>query len=478
MTFRRFYSLFALWLAIWSGSGWAASPASDPLGRAQGLLAALSDSEKPSALAAEASGEGHWSFVNAAGERFTTASAEELKRLLPALAPEATKPGSRLRLVLTEDTVFRYRQQLQELPLASERRTDLAIVVDDQLYALVRRGERPRETFFAEVRANILIELNERRLFDEAVWQLAHPLKRSAVRVLSLEPGGPESVPAAARIDPQTKRALTDQVAPASLEAALRTLARQTVIITTRRDGDTLAFRPSSGPELTLPARSILAAAESADVNLVLLQSANPRQPGARSWWWGRISVGRLDDALGRDHLADFLNALASPQAKLLVAAEDSGGGRVRLTARPMKDESSPRTGIGETLSELASNIVGQVVVASVEASLRDRGRQSELDRRIVPGVPSVLQWVYAGLLALGIAGHRVARGWWERIWPPERRESYGNVFGYRAARSVRGLVYGLLFLPLTAFASVPRALLEVLMRTRGSKTGPVSPAA
>jgi hypothetical protein len=188
--------------------------------------------------------------------------------------------------------------------------------------------------------------------------------------------------------------------------------------------------------------------------------------------------VGRLDDALGRDHLADFLNALASPQAKLLVAAEDSGGGRVRLTARPMKDESSPRTGIGETLSELASNIVGQVVVASVEASLRDRGRQSELDRRIVPGVPSVLQWVYAGLLALGIAGHRVARGWWERIWPPERRESYGNVFGYRAARSVRGLVYGLLFLPLTAFASVPRALLEVLMRTRGSKTGPVSPAA
>ena len=249
------------------------------------------------------------------------------------------------------------------------------------------------------------------------------------------------------------------------MTAALGTLARQTVLLTARRDGDVLAFRPSSGPEQTLPWKGVLAAAEAADVNLVLLQSATPRQPGTRSWLWQRVSVGRLDDALGRDHLADFLNAIASPQSKLLVTAEDLGTGRVRLAARPIRDDSAPRTGIGEALSDLASNIVGQVVVSGVEASLRDRARQTELDRRLVAGVPSWLQWAYFGLLALGLLGHGVARRWWSRIWPPEAREGYGNAFGYQSARAIRGAAYAALFMPLSALASAPLTLLGLLRR-------------
>ncbi len=433
------------------------------LAQAAELLKALPSAQNGLALAAEASGEGHWSFVNAGGERFTTASADELKRVIPTLVPEAGKPGARLTLLLTEDTVFRYRQHLQALALAGERRTDLMIAVDAQAYALVRRGERARERLYAEIRSNLLIELTERRLFDEAVWQLAHPLKRGSVRVLALEPGGPAAVPPSPRLDPQTKRALTDQVAPSALLAALRTLGGQTVILTARRDGEALAFRPSSGPEQALPLKDVLAAAESADVNLVLLQSATPRQPGTRSWWWVRISVGRLDDALGRDHLADFMNAIASPQGRLLVTVEDLGAGRVRLRADPMKDESSPRTGIGEALSELASNLAGQVVVSGVEASLRDRARQGELDRRLVPGVPSILQAIYLGLVALGALGHLVAREWWARIWPPERRESYRGAFGYLSASAVRALLYGALFMPLVAIASALPGLVRLV---------------
>ncbi len=449
----------------------------DALARALEVLKAQPALTKGPALAADVSPEGHWTFVNPAGERFTSASPDELKRVVPTLAAEAAKPGVRLVLIVTEDAVFRQRQHLLSLPLAAERRTDLMIAVDNEAYPILRRGDRGKEQLAAEIRPSLLIELTERRLFDEAVWQLAHPLKRSQIRVLAVEPGGPEQVSASPRLDPQTKRALTDQVSPAGLEGALRSLARQTVLITARRDGDLLAFRPSSGLEHTRPLKDVLAAAEAADVNLVILQSTNPRQPGARSWWWGSISVGRLDDALGRDHLADFLNAIASPQGKLMVSAESDVAGRIRLSARPLKDESSPRTGIGDALSELASNIVGQVVVSGVEASLRDRVRETELDRRVVPWVPSLVQWVYAALLVLGLAGQGIASRWWARIWPPETRENYGGAFGYMAARGVRSVVYMVLFMPLVAMASAPIAAMRLLAGRAKDEPVPASVA-
>lgn len=475
MSVRLLISLVALlFTVVTAGSPLASAQSSAALATAVEQLKALGPGQAGTALAAETSAEAHWTFVNAAGERFTTASADELKRVLPTLAPEALKSGTRLTLLLTEDTVFRWRQHVQALSLASDRRTDLMIVVDGRSYPLLRRGERANERFYAEVRSNLLIELNERRLFDEAVWQLAHPVKRSSIRVLALEPGGPQGVPSSARLDPQTQRPLTDQIAPGNLAAALGTLARQTVIVTARRDSDVLAFRPSSGPEQTLPLKDVLAAAEAHDVNLILLQSATPRQPGTRSWLWQRVSVGRLDEALARDHIGDFLNAVASPQAKLLVGVEEQGAGRVRLVARPLRDESSPRTGIGEAIGDLVSNIAGQVVVSSVEASLRDRTRQVELDRRLVPGVPSVLQWVYLALLGLGLAGHRVAYRWWHGIWPPESREAYGFAFGYHAARVARWGLYGLLFAPLVSLASAPAVLLGLSQpRRRGALQPP-----
>lgn len=472
MTFRSTALLSLLLLLFWLPQAHAASPG-DALARALDVLKAHPALTSGPSLAAEVSPEGHWTFVNSAGERFTSASPDELKRVLPTLAPDAARPGVRLVLLVTEDTVFRQRQQFLALALAAERRTDAFVVVGHEAFAILRRGERGKEQLAAEIRPNLFIELTERRLFDEASWQLAHPLKRSQIRVLAVEPGGPESVSVSPRLDPQTKRALTDQVSPAGLESALRALARQTVLITARRDGDKLAFRPSSGPEHMRPLKDMLAAAEAADVNLVILQSSNPRQPGARSWWWGSISVGRLDDALGRDHLADFLNAIASPQSKLLVSAQDDVTGRIRLSAGPLKDDSSPRTGIGEALSELASNIVGQVVVSGVEASLRDRARETELDRRVVPWVPSLVQWIYAGLVAVGLAGHGIASGWWARIWPPEIRENYGSVFGFMAAGAVRGIAYVGLFMPVVGLASAPIAALR--LATGRAKAVPVA---
>ena len=88
------------------------------LAHAIAVLDTLPADRKTAALAAEVSQEGHWTFANANRERFTTASPEELKRVLPTLAADAAQPGARLTLIVTEETIFRQRAHFLALPLA------------------------------------------------------------------------------------------------------------------------------------------------------------------------------------------------------------------------------------------------------------------------------------------------------------------------------------------------------------------------
>ena len=95
-------------------------------------------------------------------------------------------------------------------------------MVGGESYRLVRRTEGTIERLFAEVRSNLVIEMGDRRLFEEAVWQLARPLDKAAsVRVLALEPGGPSTLSASPRIDKTSKRALIDVIDPVSLAPAM-----------------------------------------------------------------------------------------------------------------------------------------------------------------------------------------------------------------------------------------------------------------
>ena len=60
------------------------------------------------ALAAQATQEGHWRFLNRVGEVFTAGTPDEMKRAVSVLHPGA-KPGARLSLYVTGDTLFRHR---------------------------------------------------------------------------------------------------------------------------------------------------------------------------------------------------------------------------------------------------------------------------------------------------------------------------------------------------------------------------------
>jgi hypothetical protein len=419
------------------------------LDHAAAHLKALPDRPDGIALAAQATQEGHWRFVNKAGETFTAGTPDELKRVVSVLLPEA-KPDAKLSLYVTPDTAFQHRAALKDLPKSAE----LFVVLGDESYRILRRADGASERLFAQVRPNLFIELAERAKFDEALWQLMRPLDRARVRVLALEPGGPSTLTATPRIDAATNRASVDIIDPASLPAAMGSIRGQTVLITGRVDGQLLYVKPSSGPERSLLVRDLLRAADDADVNLVMLQSAStPRQPGGRNWFWQKVEVKGLDDALQRARMADFLNALAGPGRRFAVSATPSGTLRTGLDMRLAPDlpGTSPGRPASEVFADLVADVAGRVLTDGVQASLRNAERQQELDQRIVPGIPSEAQFLYILLMVMGLLGLPVSRRWWRRLWPPEQAGEYPIRSGYWAARMVRGAMFLFIFLPLAA---------------------------
>ncbi len=407
-------------------------------------------------LAAHATPEGHWKFVNRDGEVFTAATPEELQRVVPTLLAEAGS-GGKLGIYLSEDTLYRDRAMLKDLPPDA----DLHVVVGSDSYPLIARAEAGAGTLMAAVRPHLMLDVRERALFDEAIAQLERPLSRSQIRTLALEPGASGTLSSYPRLDAETKAALVDAVDPASLAASLPSIRGQTVLVTGRIDDNLLFFRPTSGSEQSLKLSDLTRAAADSDVNLVILQTDAPRQPGGRNWFWQRIAVDGLDDALKRAKFGDFLDALGAANGEFRVSVQREASGRVALRAVPAGGDAQPITGIvGDLWTSTVSSITGNVVTTAVEVHARDEERQQELDRRIVPGIPSAFQITYLAGLIAGVLGWPVASGWFARLWPPEQRAEYAGAFGYRAAQAARLLAFLLIFLPIVGAPALIASLL------------------
>lgn len=402
------------------------------------------------ALAAHATPEGHWKFVNRNGDVFTAGTPEELQRVLPTLLPD-TPPGSKLGIYLSEDTLFGDRALLKELPSAAT----LYLVAGKESYPLITRTMSSGEALYAAVRPKLIVELRDRKLFNEALVQLERPLSRSSIRTLALEPGGPVTLSSYPRVDADTKAALVDTVDPASIASAIASVRGQTVLVTGRVENNLLYFRPSSGSEQSVKLSDLMGAAADYDVNLVVLHAESPRQPGGRNWLWQRIAVGGLDDALKRATLGDFLDALGQQRGEFRVSVSREGAGRVAIRAVPVSGDTGAIGMVGELWTSSISNVTGNVVTSAVEVHARDEDRQRELDTRIVPGVPAWMQILYLISLGAGVLAWPVASAWFARLWPSEQRGEYGSATGFRAAQAMRMAAYVLLFLPIVGLPAL-----------------------
>ncbi len=473
--FTRACCLALAVLAVGSAAVSAATRTNIPaLDAAAAIVAALPADDKIQAAAAHVSQEGHWTLVNRAGEAFTAATPAELKRGFDTLLPnDAASTARALHLYLTAESTFGQRAKFAELP----RDTTLWMAGARNL-RLIPLGSGVAAKLLAVVRPNLLVELTDAATYADVTQQLARPLERSGFRLLSIEPGGPQSLAARPKVDRTTGRAANDSIDPTALPNALTALAGQTAVIVGRLDGDALYVKPASAPERSLRWSDLTAAATAADVNLLVLRSAAAQQPGARTWLWQKVEVKGLDNALTHANLGDFLDALGSTTNRLVVSAQRAGDARILLdvhrtaglpstassTAQVTAQVAAQVTG---TLSDIVSGLAGKVIHEGAVLHMRSAQRQAELDRRLISFLPADITWGYGALIALGLIGLPVAWRWWARVWPFEIAGDYRNATGYWAARLIRGVVFALLFLPLVAVAAGPVSIVHMLTRRK-----------
>lgn len=426
----------------------------DPdLGTALSHVKALPERADVQALAAEAGQEGHWRFVNARGETFTAASADELARVRESLLPGTT---GKLALYLTPDTIFAQRALLADLPEGSE----IFIATRSGTHRVVREGGPGGQTLLAEIRPNLRVQLISEDLFAETLFQLGQPLKPSSLRILALETGSADALTALPRFDSATRMALVDRIDPARLATSLQRVRGQTVILTGNIEEGTLRFIDAGGGSGSLPLDAVRAAARDADVNLVIVKAVTPRQPGGRNWLWQTTSVPGLDAAVKQPIFGDFLAAIGAKDTPLTVTSHRDGAGRVVLDALPPPLAEQPITdALTGWVDAMAGEALGRIAVAGIEADVRDKDRQTELDRRIIPGLPSWIPIAYLLALCLAVFDLGTVRRWWSRLWPPEDRAEYGGALGYWLARGVRGLLFVLVFLPVVGVPAFVRYL-------------------
>lgn len=437
-----------------------------PVGKAAAHIKALPLTSK-GALAAHATPEGHWQFVNRDGQVFTAGTPDELKRVLPTLAPEAIAAGeSKLSLFVSEDSIFDNRAALSQLPSD----TELHVVTERAAFRVTRSGTQAAPKLTAQIKPNLIVNLSERVLFDETIAYLSRPLNRSNIRTIAIEPSAKKRLPAAPQVDPSTKVPQVDQLDPANLETAFGSIRGQTILVAGRVENGRIAFSPSSGPEVSRDVADLSEAARNSDVNLVLLHTDAPRQPGGRNWFWQTIEVGGMSDASKAATFGDFLEVLAQRRGGFQISATQESGGRVHLSAQPSDAGSGIANDASSWLDEAVGHVTGEIVTAAVDVHGRDQETQSEFDARLIPGIPSYVQIPYLVSLVCGLIAWSTARGWWSRVWAP-RPGKPGTAHTTQVLSNLpREVAFLFAFLPIAGF---PALLWHMAVQTWASVTAP-----
>ena len=434
------------------------------VGKAASHLKGLTGAPK-GALAAHATPEGHWQFVNREGQTFTAGTPDELKRALPTLAPDVAG-DSKLTLYLSEDSVFDNRAALDQLP----KDADLHVVTGSGAYRVTRTGAGQWATLRAQIKPNVIVDVAHRDMFNETLSYLGRNLNKANIRTVAFEPGAPKRVSTAPKLDSVTKTPLVDQLDPADLANAFGSIRGQTVLVTGRVDQGKVFFSPSKGPEIGLELAELTGAASASDVNLVVLMSDATRQAGGRNWLWQTIEVGGLNDATKSATFGDFLDVLGAKRGGFQIKAGADGPGRIQLAALPSEAAKGLAADATHSLEETIGHVTGEIVTKAVEIHARDDSAQKEIDGQLIPGVPTYIQIPYLISLVVALICWSTLRRWWRRIWPARATvegEGRGAAF---ASNLPRELVFFLAFMP---FAAMPALIWQMAVQTWAQITAP-----
>lgn len=441
------------------------------------LLAArrLGEEEGRPAVAVNLTPVGHIEFLAPQGIAYTAGTPAELARAAGVLLPGKATDFSEIHAVATTTSLFSGPEAWKQLP----KFKSIRVSVGSSVYPLERR---PASRLAMRLSPHLALVIMDRPAFIEAMTQLRRPVAANHLAMLSALETSSRAEPAAPRNNVHAKGLPIIPADADRLPDVLASHPRRTLLLvgklhvqtvnSTRADGTRAEFiqvAPPSGQVRTLPVSDLVAAARENDVDFVILDTDPPRQPGGRTWLYQGISISNADRAAKARTFQDLVLPLAEARGGFDLAFAFDASGSVRLDAMPaagglLSDWFGAAAGAADAV---AAEVAGSLKPRAVRAYLVPAARQLELQSRLVPFVPSSIQWAYAALAVAGLAGWRTARVWWRRTWPLEKPADYAGRAGWVMARAIRFAFFLALFLPLAGLPAAVTGLLRRIGRRR-----------
>ena len=299
----------------------------------------------------------------------------------------------------------------------------------------------------------------------EALWRMGRGMNRGDVHLVSFD--------GTARSTPNLLPVLTNGmpkptlINPKKLNEALRTLRGKTLIVSGKVEGTDLVVDSAKDGRHVIQFDELKQLAAREDIDLFIVGKRSPKQPAVKTWF-GSPFESQMKKAFQANTYGDFLSALHGE--KKLLTIDTKLAANNRLTFQSLSGESVEKLGgltsfIKEIdiVGALAGRVVSKLSEISLDLNVKDKERASELNARIIPGVPSILQYLYIANIIFGFVGWTVSRWVWHKIWPPRARTDFSSLISFigmkllRFAVFVFGLLglFGLLFAALFGFKQV-----------------------
>lgn len=285
-----------------------------------------------------------------------------------------------------------------------------------------------------------------------ALWYLERPLISSQPNVLQLAKSSDTPLAEKAYGKPGTRDVGLNQ-----LVDALDDMKRETVVLSASLRDGVIVHKGES-----LQIHELLVKAEKNDINLVLLDSAEPTK--STKALMKRLNEREPDVGWTT---AQFFNQFSDPKGSALdlsVHASGNSQSLVQWQSKTVKTE-TPKSPEGSLAEDLTAHLISHAVVRTIQIHHPDEERSSELDARIIPWLPSWLQMYMLVSGFLGILALATTWRTWQRLWTIRKPQKAMGWLLIIVTWPLHKLLFLLLFLPFAGFFCFWYVVLTVLWR-------------
>ena len=275
----------------------------------------------------------------------------------------------------------------------------------------------------------------------DGLWQLQRPSARGGLRYLRLD--NKADAPLAA--NGTGSNIGVETVGANALLNGMQALKNQTLVISGRIVDGRLLGPGKTADGVSLQKLHQLAADN--DLQLVILESDRPQavlKRVAHDMQQARRGVGVLHDSMG-----DFFNRLVDPANPSPIELRGHRSGEQQMAIQWRAVEAEGVEDAAKLSVEMVQHLPLHLLLKSTALYGPDEARSRELGDRIVPNVPSWIQFYLIYSAILGVIALQTSWRLWKKVWALRPRREYRYLLLFLLLWPLHKLFFFVLFIPM-----------------------------